>query len=164
MSGWSGRHSWGRNIIIFQNCGRFYSSEWNLDRHRREICPTKLNTDTNSPNAQNDDVSIIIGSCRFILPRTALTKASSAFTSLFLLHDPAKGDLRLEGDPMDFQNLLDVYNDPLSLNRANVDQVLLLAEQYKFSQVTDTCAKFIENEVRTGLFLLMASSSCPNCL
>ncbi|EPB71935.1 zinc finger, C2H2 type [Ancylostoma ceylanicum] len=99
---------------LCQACGKFYSSEWNLERHRRESCPVKGKA---SPAPREP---------------SALSRASAYFAQLFAMHDPSKGELRLELDPSHFQSLLDVYNNPNNLNQYNIDAVVVLANRLKF--------------------------------
>ncbi|PIO59284.1 zinc finger, C2H2 type [Teladorsagia circumcincta] len=105
---------------LCQSCGKFYSSEWNLERHRRESCPVKGKgaSPTREPtdSAVNDETSVQVGHTLFLLSRSALSRASAYFAQLFAMHDPSKGELRLELDPTHFQSLLDVYNNPNNLN------------------------------------------------
>ncbi|KAK5971528.1 hypothetical protein GCK32_011885 [Trichostrongylus colubriformis] len=136
---------------LCQSCGKFYSSEWNLERHRRESCPVKGKgaSPTREPaeSAVNDETSVQVGHTLFLLSRSALSRASAYFAQLFAMHDPSKGELRLELDPTHFQSLLDVYNNPNNLNQYNIDAVVVLANRLKFSTVFDSCERYIAEQL-----------------
>ncbi|XGW09261.1 hypothetical protein V3C99_011512 [Haemonchus contortus] len=136
---------------LCQSCGKFYSSEWNLERHRRESCPVKgkgASPAREPPEAAvNDETSVQVGHTLFLLSRSALSRASAYFAQLFAMHDPSKGELRLELDPMHFQSLLDVYNNPNNLNQYNIDAVVVLANRLKFSTVFDSCERYIAEQL-----------------
>ncbi|KAK6060301.1 BTB/POZ domain protein, partial [Cooperia oncophora] len=150
----SDRHSRSATSIEklgFQSCGKFYSSEWNLERHRRESCPVKGKgaSPAREPaeSAVNDETSVQVGHTLFLLSRSALSRASAYFAQLFAMHDPSKGELRLELDPTHFQSLLDVYNNPNNLNQYNIDAVVVLANRLKFSTVFDSCERYIAEQL-----------------
>ncbi|VDL72991.1 unnamed protein product [Nippostrongylus brasiliensis] len=136
---------------LCQSCGKFYSSEWNLERHRRESCPVKGKgpspAQEPADNAVNDETSVQVGHTLFLLSRSALSRASAYFAQLFAMHDPSKGELRLELDPTHFQSLLDVYNNPSNLNQGNIDAVVVLANRLKFSTVFDSCERYIAEQL-----------------
>uniref|UniRef100_A0A0K0DFH7 BTB domain-containing protein n=1 Tax=Angiostrongylus cantonensis TaxID=6313 RepID=A0A0K0DFH7_ANGCA len=129
-------------------CGKFYSSEWNLERHRRESCPVKGKASPAQEVSENvnDEASVQVGHTLFLLSRSALSRASAYFAQLFAMHDPSKGELRLELDPTHFQSLLDVYNNPSNLNQYNIDAVVILANRLKFSTVFDSCERYIAEQ------------------
>ncbi|VDM52723.1 unnamed protein product [Angiostrongylus costaricensis] len=133
---------------LCQACGKFYSSEWNLERHRRESCPVKGKVSPAQEVSENvnDEASVQVGHTLFLLSRSALSRASAYFAQLFAMHDPLKGELRLELDPTHFQSLLDVYNNPSNLNQYNIDAVVILANRLKFSTVFDSCERYIAEQ------------------
>ncbi|KJH40519.1 zinc finger, C2H2 type [Dictyocaulus viviparus] len=134
---------------LCQACGKFYSSEWNLERHRRESCPVKgkVSPMQDVTESINDEASVQVGHTLFLLSRSALSRASAYFAQLFAMHDPSKGELRLELDPTHFQSLLDVYNNPNNLNQFNIDAVVVLANRLKFSTVFDSCERYIAEQI-----------------
>lgn len=134
---------------LCQACGKFYSSEWNLERHRRESCPVKGKASPAHEASENvnDEASVQVGHTLFLLSRSALSRASAYFAQLFAMHDPSKGELRLELDPTHFQSLLDVYNNPNNLNQYNIDAVVILANRLKFSTVFDSCERYIAEQL-----------------
>ncbi|KAE9416782.1 hypothetical protein Angca_009031, partial [Angiostrongylus cantonensis] len=134
---------------LCQACGKFYSSEWNLERHRRESCPVKGKASPAQEVSENvnDEASVQVGHTLFLLSRSALSRASAYFAQLFAMHDPSKGELRLELDPTHFQSLLDVYNNPSNLNQYNIDAVVILANRLKFSTVFDSCERYIAEQL-----------------
>ncbi|EYC34622.1 hypothetical protein Y032_0001g6 [Ancylostoma ceylanicum] len=98
-------------------------------------------------NVANDEASVQVGHTLFLLSRSALSRASAYFAQLFAMHDPSKGELRLELDPSHFQSLLDVYNNPNNLNQYNIDAVVVLANRLKFCTVFDSCERYIAEQL-----------------
>uniref|UniRef100_A0A1I7XTA6 BTB domain-containing protein n=1 Tax=Heterorhabditis bacteriophora TaxID=37862 RepID=A0A1I7XTA6_HETBA len=137
--------------MMLQACGKFYSSEWNLERHRRESCPVKGKMSPTGENISDplvgDEASVHVGHTLFMLSRSALSRASVYFAQLFALHDPAKGELRLELDATHFQSLLDVYNNAANLTHLNVDAVVEMSGRLKFTSVYECCERFIAEQL-----------------
>ncbi|CAJ0960051.1 unnamed protein product, partial [Mesorhabditis belari] len=139
---------------MWKPCGKTYSSEWNLERHKRESCPGKgfrpkgtPNIDKNANDANTEDTVIIVGSVKFAVSRQALSRSSAYFASLFQLHEPMQGDVHVDVDPNEFQMLLDAHNNPTSITVSNIDAVALLADKLKFTTVYDHCEKYISEKL-----------------
>ncbi|CAJ0587038.1 unnamed protein product, partial [Mesorhabditis spiculigera] len=134
-----------------EHCDKTYSSEWNLERHKRESCPHKAfhgsDSDKDSIDLNTEDTVIIVGQVKFAVSRTALSRSSPYFASLFQLHEMNDTDVHVDVDPNEFQLLLDAHNNPGFLNASNIDSVALMAEKLKFMTVFETCEKYIAEKL-----------------
>ncbi|PAV59213.1 hypothetical protein WR25_05314 [Diploscapter pachys] len=160
-----------------QDCDKYYSSEWNLERHRRESCPYKEKSREQTlvqqdlpqnqepsanlppagangepliqqPTSLQDEVCVQVRTTRFYVSRAALSRSSGYFAQIFPQGEPIKpGDVRLDIDPHAFQCLLDVHNCRMGLSATNIDTVIDMANKLKFNAVLSLCEDFISNSL-----------------
>ncbi|VDM44555.1 unnamed protein product [Toxocara canis] len=128
----SGKH-------LCQACGKFYSSEWNLERHKRESCPlrakrSKIGDDKGSSRLTRldsldltplqpvdpkwvDDCALVVGDSRIGVSRSVLSRSSAYFASLFQYYDSHSDvPLPVPVDPVVFQQAVEVFKGTLPLD------------------------------------------------
>uniref|UniRef100_A0A158Q8X5 C2H2-type domain-containing protein n=1 Tax=Elaeophora elaphi TaxID=1147741 RepID=A0A158Q8X5_9BILA len=155
----SGRH-------LCQTCGKYYSSEWNLERHRRESCPLhmkrlKSNADERTRLAKLesvdllqfqtsvsarwvDDCALIVGESRIGVPRAMLSRASTYFSSLFQYYENHNDvPLPVSIDPIAFHQTIEAFKGRLQLDGKNIDCILFMADKFKIKPLYDRCERFI---------------------
>ncbi|EJW83752.1 BTB/POZ domain-containing protein [Wuchereria bancrofti] len=159
----SGRH-------LCQTCGKYYSSEWNLERHRRESCPLHmkrlksiadertrlaklepvdlLQFQTTVSTRWVDDCSLIVGESRIGVPRAMLSRASTYFSSLFQYYENHSDvPLPVPVDPIAFHQAMEAFKGHLQLDGKNIDCILFMADKFKIKPLYDRCERFIAEKL-----------------
>ncbi|EJD76036.1 zinc finger protein [Loa loa] len=159
----SGRH-------LCQTCGKYYSSEWNLERHRRESCPSHMKrlksiTDERTRLAKLepvdllqfqttvntrwvDDCALIVGESRIGVPRAMLSRASTYFSSLFQYYENHSDvPLPVPVDPIAFHQAMEAFKGRLQLDGKNIDCILFMADKFKIKPLYDRCERFIAEKL-----------------
>ncbi|KAL3994200.1 Zinc finger C2H2 type family protein [Acanthocheilonema viteae] len=159
----SGRH-------LCQTCGKYYSSEWNLERHRRESCPLHmkriksvadektrlaklepvdlLQFQTTVSTRWVDDCALIVGESRIGVPRAMLSRASTYFSSLFQYYENHSDvPLPVPVDPIAFHQAIEAFKGRLQLDGKNIDCILFMADKFKIKPLYDRCERFIAEKL-----------------
>uniref|UniRef100_A0A8R1TKB5 BTB domain-containing protein n=1 Tax=Onchocerca volvulus TaxID=6282 RepID=A0A8R1TKB5_ONCVO len=158
----------GRHLC--QTCGKYYSSEWNLERHRRESCPLQmkrlkniadekirlaklepvdlLQFQTTISTRWVDDCALIVGESRIGVPRAMLSRASTYFSSLFQYYENHNDvPLPVPVDPIAFHQAMEAFKGLLQLDGKNIDCILFMADKFKIKPLYDRCERFIAEKL-----------------
>ncbi|VDD95973.1 unnamed protein product [Enterobius vermicularis] len=150
-------------------CGRYYSSEWNLERHKRESCPLKtkrskvneekspkllkLETLELPPLRLSDtnwvaDCHLIIGDSRVAVSKTVLSTSSTYFASLFQYYE-GKNEVPLSEtvDPSVFSLAMDVFNGQQNLDESSIDFVMFVADKFGIKSLYEKCESFVAEKL-----------------
>uniref|UniRef100_A0A914ZRP5 BTB domain-containing protein n=3 Tax=Parascaris univalens TaxID=6257 RepID=A0A914ZRP5_PARUN len=155
---------------LCQACGKFYSSEWNLERHKRESCPlrskrsksgdekgqsrlTRLDSLDLTPLQPVDpkwidDCALVVGDSRIGVSRSVMSRSSTYFASLFQYYDSHSDvPLPVPVDPLAFQQAVEVFKGTLPLDEKNIDCVIYMADKFKLKPLYEQCESFVAEKL-----------------
>ncbi|CAI4229234.1 unnamed protein product [Auanema sp. JU1783] len=135
--------------MYVQACGKFYSSEWNLDRHKRESCQTKVVIDEGAVFFPiPEEVTLSLKGKRYIVSRNSISNDFGSFQTFFSAYNlKATGEISLDVDANDFRAVINIFNHPHTISAVNIDLVTHVSDRLKIPVVFDLCVKYISEEL-----------------
>uniref|UniRef100_A0A9J2PDR2 BTB domain-containing protein n=1 Tax=Ascaris lumbricoides TaxID=6252 RepID=A0A9J2PDR2_ASCLU len=155
---------------LCQACGKFYSSEWNLERHKRESCPLRSKRSKSGDEKSQtrltrldsldltplqpvdpkwiDDCALVVGDSRIGVSRSVMSRSSTYFASLFQYYDSHSDvPLPVPVDPLAFQQAVEVFKGTLPLDEKNIDCVIYMADKFKLKPLYEQCESFVAEKL-----------------
>lgn len=133
-------------------CGKLLSSEWNLDRHRRESCPLTDKSTLPPPMKQPETLKTMVGAddfvvnvrgFKFTLNKAQIVRSSGYFSQFFSMYDQPKSEVKIDLDPDSFRVFLLVMHGQTIVSQSNIDEVAEISSRLKFSSVWESCERYI---------------------
>lgn len=132
-----------RHYCQFPECGKNFSSEWNLARHTRESCKMTTRAHSYEPTSAADKIDLIfMDKSKRRVSRTFLCTVSSLIS--YWLGE--QGD-RLELDTKweHFQLLLDVHTLKVAITADNINLIAEQSKKYQLEHVIRMADQFMMN-------------------